>query len=482
MKYIKVLIIMLCLLMFIQFILPADALQTEREQNVIVLLVEFSDAKLNHSNKEIESHMAQVDSIFREASFNKLSVKSTVVSAKYTMVKPLSYYNRPSFDNYTFLQELIDMIDNDIDFDNSWILVFHAGRSNPTGSAVYRQLIIRDQETILGFARVDSNLLPAVTVHELAHLFGKLPDLYDRSRGVGDIRNQYMSDIFYYDLDLMGAKTHGGFSAFSRIKLGWFDSTNIYEVNPWDDRTITLTPLEECKDGICVVKVPVDSSRYYLIEERVIDQRHSLILQPKFEGISITYVDESISSGLGPVRLMSINGYYTEHVKNTTFDSNILFVSSENEFMVRLVNNIDAHTIRVSPIEDLSYYEPTEVKIIVTDFLNRPQAGISMDISKDEYVVMRLRTNDLGEARFNAIQPGPYGITLNKCFRCVDPELSAIIDPTNEKKIHITINTFVFQLALILLAVLVLMGVIIGLILRKNEREAREQLVLNNIG
>jgi len=473
---------MLCLLIFIQFILPTDALQTEREQNVIVLLVEFPDAKLNYSNKEFESHMAEVDSIFREASFNKLSVKSTVVPAKYTLVNTLSYYNRPSFDNHTFLQELIDMIDNDIDFDNSWILIFHAGRSNPTGSAIYKQLTIRDQETILGFARVDSNLLPAVTVHELAHLFGKLPDLYDRSRPIDNIRNQYMSDIFYYDLDLMGAKTHGGFSAFSRIKLGWFDSTNIYEVKPGDDRTITLTPVEECKDGICVVKVLVDSRRYYLIEERMIEQRHSLILQPNFEGIVVTYVDESISSGLGPVRLMSINGYYTEYVKNTTFDSNTLFVSSEHEFMVRLVNNIDAHTIRVSPIEDVSYYEPTEVKIIVTDFLNRPQAGISMDVSKDEYVVMRLRTNDLGEARFNAIQPGPYGITLNKCFRCVDPELSAIIDPTNEKEIQITINALVFQIALLLLAVLVSVGVIIGLILRKNEREAREQFALNNIG
>ncbi|MFQ5941906.1 MAG: hypothetical protein ACE5KA_09445, partial [Nitrososphaerales archaeon] len=350
----QALITLLCLFTSISFV-PAFCQQETVEEHLIVLLAEFPDRKLGKNADDIKLVLDEVDTLFEEASFNKLSLNSTVMPTKYMMPNTLAHYDKSSFDNTQFFRDLITMADRDINFHDSWLLVYHAGDTSPTGNAIHRQAITDDDEIIRGFARVDSTTrsIP-VTLHELAHLFGNLPDLYDRSRPVGDITNQYQSDIFYYDLDIMGAKTHGGFSAYSRIKLGWFDD-NVLVVKPGEDKRVMLTPVESCNDGICAVQIPVNDERYYLIESREIISKQDQALQPKFEGITITYVDESIPSGRGPVKLLNINGYSTQFIEKHAYNTDSLFISPDHGFMLTIE---DDNTIRIKPAENVSYYTP----------------------------------------------------------------------------------------------------------------------------
>ncbi|MFQ5969924.1 MAG: hypothetical protein ACE5J2_05475 [Nitrososphaerales archaeon] len=467
--------ITLVFLLAAQYVIPVFAQQQTVEERVIVLLAEFPDTKFNRSAEEIEQLVFEdADTIFKQASFNKVSINGAVIPTKYMMPNTLSYYGRNNFDNSLFLNDLIAMADHDVDFNKSWVLVYHAGKTRPTGNAIFKQGITGDGEMIRGFARIDSTFSEPVTVHELAHLFGRLPDLYDTSRPVDNIRSQFQSDIFYYDLDIMGAKRHGGFSAYSRLKLGWMDQ-NFVEVRPGQDRMVTLRPVESCDEGVCAVKITVDDERYYLIEAREILEQNPA-LNPKFEGLVITYVDESIPSGRGPVRLLNINGYSTEFVKRHAYvqNTNSLFVSPEDGFMVELLSSDDKdYNVRIAPPESISYYTPREVTITVNDFLNRAQGGIPIDISKEDYTVTRLRTDQHGVARFNALQPGLYGITLDDCFRCVTYEPNAVIDPSKDSEIELVINVFIFQVAVILVVVFIVGGIVGFLLLRKHEREAR---------
>ncbi|MFQ5941811.1 MAG: hypothetical protein ACE5KA_08970, partial [Nitrososphaerales archaeon] len=155
------------------------------------------------------------------------------------------------------------------------------------------------------------------------------------------------------------------------------------------------------------------------------------------------------------------------------YNTDSLFISPDHGFMLTAE---DDNTIRIKPAENVSYYKPKELKIVVNDFLGRTQEGISIDISKEDYTVMRLRTDDNGIALFNALQPGPYGITLDNCFRCVASEPTAVIDASEESEIQLVINEFIFHIAMILLAVIIA-GLVIGaLILRRAERKARLEL------
>jgi len=472
----KMLIGFLCLLVTTNYAVPAFGQEQKNiEQNVIVLLAEFPDSKFPSTVEAIERLVFEdVDDIFREASSQKVSIKGGVIPTTYIMPNTLSYYDREDFDNARFLNDLIPMADKDLNFDNSWVLVYHAGKTRPTGNAIQRQGITGDGDMIFGFARIDSTFSPGITVHELAHLFGMLPDLYDTSSPVDTIRNHYQSDRFYYDLDIMAAKTHGGFSAYSKIKLGWIDE-HVIEVKPGQNKIVTLTTVDSCSRGICAVKVPIDDGRYYLIEAREIIEEQNPVLQPKFEGVVVSYVDETTPSGHGPVRLLNINGYSTQFVERHTYDTDSLFVSPEHDFKVTLLSN-DDYRIRIGPVESISYHTPHEVKITVKDFLNRPQDGISIDISKEDYTVMRLRTDNDGVARFNALQPGLYGITLNDCFRCIASEPTALIDPNKDSEIQLTINTFIFQVAVILVVIIIAGSIIALLLMRKHEHNARLQI------
>lgn len=448
-----------------------------RNERVVVLIAEFPDRKFGKSIQEVEDHMEEVNAIFQEASLGKLSIDSRVVQTKLMVDRTISFYDRGSFNNVPFLQDVVTMADQeyDVDFDNSWALIFHAGRVQPTGSAIYTNAVTEDGERILGFARMDATFLTAVTVHELAHLFGRIPDLYDRTRPVDDISNQYQSDVYYYDMDLMGAKTHGGFSAFSRMKLGWLDG-HVKELDLKEEYEGSLTPVDACTDGICAIKIDVDHERYYLIEVRESIDSHP-ILQPGFEGLMVSYVDESIPSGRGPVRLLSVNGNPTLFIDKHPSDPDLIFASREHGFAVRNVgSDAGEYMVRIENDPNASYHEPKPVRIMVGDFMKRPQGGVSIDISKGEYIVARLRTDHNGIANFQALLPGVYGATLDNCFRCVGPSLTVTFDPSEQQAISITINEFMFQLAIILIIVIAVAAVLIVIVLKRNEEEARKRM------
>lgn len=466
--------IALMLLLSFSSISYASATTDERtlRREVVVLVAEFTDARFSRSMQDVESLLSDVELVFTQASSDKLRVDATLIPTKYVLRNTFSYYNRDGFDNDVFLQDLISLADKEVDFHGKWVLVVHAGEANPTGSAINSQMRTPTDETIRGTARIDSTLFTAAAVHELAHIFGYLPDLYDRFMRLGMNGKQFMNDVYYYELDIMASKTHGGFSSYSKMKL-WWTCENVFTVKPGEDRTVTIFPVDSCADNqICAVKIPVDNVRYYLVEAREVVDEFSSILHPGFEGVIVSYVDESIPTGSGPVRLMSINGYLTQYAEAYVAEDDVLFASPEHNFVVSAIDTKDEYTIRIAPLENMIYHDPVEVKIRVTDDLNTPMENIPIDVTKDGFLVGRLRSDQHGVATFAAFNPGEYVLAAGDCFRCPDT-LMLYFNPEQENEIHIAIGGFMSQILVILVAVIAAGGLMAGIIIKRNGNRSR---------
>jgi len=117
---------------------------------------------------------------------------------------------------------------------------------------------------------------------------------YSRYVGPWDIQSQH------------GIKTDAGLlpqgmTSFTKIRLGWIDEQKITTVEAGEVRRVLLSPLASGEGTTLAVRVPIDERRYYLIENR---QRAGVDRHLPSEGILVMKVDEAISEGQGPVRVV----------------------------------------------------------------------------------------------------------------------------------------------------------------------------------
>jgi hypothetical protein len=92
-----------------------------------------------------------------------------------------------------------------------------------------------------------------------------------------------------------------GMTSFTRMRLGWIDEERIVTVAAGEDRRVPLSPLVSGEGAVLVVRLPIDESRYYLVENR---QREGVDRHLPSEGVLIMRVDETIPEGRGPVRVV----------------------------------------------------------------------------------------------------------------------------------------------------------------------------------
>ena len=159
-----------------------------------------------------------------------------------------------------------------------------------------------------------------VVFHDMAHIMGGVQDgrrgvpcLYDHDlQGQpGRFRNYaqfYLVNVGYFDPMSchMFVPDQGppGPCAWTKLRLGWIEPQKVVTVPRGRDRRIHLGPLSRETSETLVVKLPVDSTTYYLVENR---QPSGPDRNLPSHGVLIYFCDDRVAEcrgGQSPVKLM----------------------------------------------------------------------------------------------------------------------------------------------------------------------------------
>jgi len=144
-----------------------------------------------------------------------------------------------------------------------------------------------------------------IWIHEFGHLLG-LPDLYNVDKLKDD-------DDFVGSWDVMASGSWNGYpqgsspahlTSWEKIKLGWIPTSQIEVVETGDSVQTLISPLEG-GTGTLALKLSLSPTIYYLVEVR---ERTGFDAYLPGEGVLILYVDESLSTGKGIVKVVKKKG------------------------------------------------------------------------------------------------------------------------------------------------------------------------------
>ncbi|MBI4775189.1 MAG: hypothetical protein HY788_13620 [Deltaproteobacteria bacterium] len=178
----------------------------------------------------------------------------------------------------------------------------------------------RGQEIPGGVAIYCENAHAGVVFHDMAHIMGGvqegkriLPCLYDHDLQAqsGPFRGYYqfyLIHVGYYDpmschfYDLRQGPP--GVCAWTKMRLNWIPSRKMTDVPRGEDRTVILGPLSEGRSGVLTIRAPIDSTAYYLIENR---QPVGPDRNLPSHGVLIYYCDDKVSEcrhGRSPIKVI----------------------------------------------------------------------------------------------------------------------------------------------------------------------------------
>jgi len=299
----------------------ADVQRVSGAESVVLILVEFADVNHNKSRSDITNlFFSRVNSYFVESSYN-----ITWITGNGTdwlrVSNNLAYYGADSGDSIDvkgeqFIRDSINIAKPHMNFKlYKHVMIVHAGYgqetthiSNDIWSSHY---YISPPISADGVGIDDVSVVPeseisgfdptGVYAHEFAHGLG-MPDLYNEN----DPNAEYVGRW-----DLMALGTSNGippgsspphFTAWGKIKLGW--TTRVQSVAKNTYVNVTLNPLEDSGAVLHAVKLPVTSTTYYLIEVR---KQIGFDQYLPSSGVLVSYVDETLSSGRGIVKVKDAN-------------------------------------------------------------------------------------------------------------------------------------------------------------------------------
>lgn len=271
---------------------------------------------LPHDKPYFESHLEFVKNYFEKVSKGKLTIKYEVLPDTFSVSQTMRNYSPdPGSDDFTRLGDfsieawqLADQINPSFDFSEYDVfLVFHAGvgrdvslpgsigneRDLPsvylslnafkeiygesfdgisvsngafkiTNSMIIPETESRELETISGTFLFEITINGLICASVASHL--GLPDLFDTETGLSAIGRFGLMDgqsIFAY----LGAYPPEP-SPWSKLRLGWADAVTMDLQNA--DVSVVTNLASSMADTV-ILKVPLNSSEYYLIENRVRD-------------------------------------------------------------------------------------------------------------------------------------------------------------------------------------------------------------------
>ncbi len=246
-----------------------------------------------HDSTYIHNQMLAMRNYYLAVSYGKLYVEFEQFprgDTAYTLPHQMSFYSDfyNNWDNwgaglYFLFRDAIVAADDDpanISFkDYQSFMVIHAGscwQTDPWGADIPSVFISLGDQPLIANAGADTiydGILDAATqsqdgmvlgsqgefAHEFGHQLG-LPDLYDytyESAGLGEW------ELMSWGSFNMNAYVPPHFSAWCKAFLGWADPI---ELKPGDDLEQVFAWV--AKDPKAIVKIPINSHEYYLVENR----------------------------------------------------------------------------------------------------------------------------------------------------------------------------------------------------------------------
>lgn len=310
---------------------PADGVGTF---SIIVILVEFTDKSHIFSPSDVASvAIDQLAEYYDEVSFGLTQVTGSTTDWL-NLGHDRSYYvqgtSYPSEPRFILVEDAIEAADPYVNFANyDGVVIIHAGQGQEMSgdwkdywSCEWKNINIpTDDGVSITQAAVSpeqglSGQLASVGViaHEFGHDLG-LPDLYDTSYNQEFVGHWCLMGKGSWNGPLAMGESPAHPIGWCKIQLGYVDSAHLVEVST--DVTVVVDPLETSTTGVHLVKIPVTSSRYYLIEVR---RKIGYDEWLPDEGVLITYVDEGLKSGEGIVKVVD------SHPETPTKDDGIFGV------------------------------------------------------------------------------------------------------------------------------------------------------------
>lgn len=345
------------------------------EQSVITILVDFADVKHTVSQEAIHNKVfIELDDYIREVSYNQTRLVGNTTTW-YQLPNPISHYSisprNLEVDRtrvWTLVSDALNAADNDIDFSEYSHVIIVLGARYPEygmigycalpgmlGREVERGITTRSGETVHGVAVYCEDALLGTFAHDMIHVLGGVmegrrvvPCLYDHElqatpgsfRGYAQFFMVYMG--FWDPMSCHNYKRRApGISSWTKMRLGWIDPSKTALINPGHTTSIRLDPLELPTSDTLVIKIPLTSDTYYLIENR---QKIGFDENLPSSGVLILYADDRVAEchGDSPVRLIDANPdvYW---LLDAAFDigENDIFIDSKNGLAIILLQKID---------------------------------------------------------------------------------------------------------------------------------------------
>jgi len=327
-------------------------------QTLLVICVEFSNLNHTKSTSEIDKLVfEEVNRYYQEISFGSVTIVGRTIGW-YRMNYSLSYYGRdglvvddPNFDgaleSWWLLRDAVNAADKDVDFAAfEHIAVVHAGNgqessriSDDIWSVHYSGLWLRTRDSRSvdkGMIAPESEARGAVPLGVFAHEFGHqlgLPDLYAYGSSKSYVGDWSLMDHGLWDGDPKGSSPAHP-EAYCKIKLGWIPRERVMVVNASMNVNVTVQPIELKTNGYHAIKIPMKNMEYYLVEVR---QKLGYDAYLPGSGVLISYVNERLGSGYGPVKLMDSHSL-TDTLNDAAYDVGRVFAESTGKFSVTILS------------------------------------------------------------------------------------------------------------------------------------------------
>jgi len=289
-------------------------------QSLIVISVMFPDKPSTKTFDQITTMVfTKMNEYYLEVSYGKMWFVGSVLQKCYVLSQPMSYYGAENASiNDIKWQELIDdgirRADSDVDYRlYRYVMIVDSGNNWNHGIGYGPRKIETRDGTVEAASCVISESAPlGVFAHETGHMLG-LPDLYDYDykttfvgdwdlMGTGDINGPYIT--YPYRPADTGGSVPAHISAWGKIRLGWIAQSQVLTVKSGSSSSVTVENLEARSSSIKAVILSVTTYQYFLVEAR---KRVGFDYWEDWGDDSIKllvyYVDETIPSGHGPVRL-----------------------------------------------------------------------------------------------------------------------------------------------------------------------------------
>jgi len=272
----------------------------------VVILVDFSDTKGRFSRDFVQDLLfVKANSYYREVSYNQTWIVGDTTQRWYELPGTSSSYEWSKSTPYGswehfrgFVQTVVALADNDVDYSKyRYIVIVHSGKWRMNWGFVDPFTVTTKKGMLTVNIPIISAYQPlGVFAHELAHVFGYLPDMYDAN----------YEATYVGQWDLMSSTTYcQHVSAWSKMKVGWIQSRAVATVSRGWAATATIDPLELPTSGTHAAMIPLDPDACYLVEVR---QRLGFDSTLPDYGVLIYLVDETENEwGKSPIVVQDAN-------------------------------------------------------------------------------------------------------------------------------------------------------------------------------